>query len=110
MYRFFNQHLELGHDGANPAALAERDFRPLSREELTVWRGGYERCRPTPSEEAELGIVRALAADTSVRRLPSISISSSSSSSSLAGLSSCESWLAITTALSCPSCSHRRHS
>ena len=67
MYRFFNQHLELGHDGANPAALSERDFRPLSREELTVWRCGYEGCSPTPSEEAELGIVRALAADTSVR-------------------------------------------
>ena len=59
MYRFFNQHLELGHD---ESALAERDFRVLSPEELTVWRGHAD-SRPTPSEEAELTIVRAIAAD-----------------------------------------------
>ena len=31
MYRFFNQHLELGHDEAS--GFAERDFRPLGAAE-----------------------------------------------------------------------------
>lgn len=60
MYRFFNQFLELGHE---EFALKERDFRPLGENELTVWRG-HEDVRPTPSEEEELRIVRAIAADS----------------------------------------------
>lgn len=59
MYRFFNQFLELGHE---ESALKERDFRPLSADELTVWRD-HEDKRPMPTEESELGIVRAIAAD-----------------------------------------------
>jgi dienelactone hydrolase len=43
MYQFANRHLSLGL----PAPVAERDFKPLSQEELTVWTKDH----PAPSGE-----------------------------------------------------------
>ncbi len=63
MYRFFNQFLELGHE---ESALKERDFRPLNADELTVWRNHEDR-RPMATEESELSIVRAIAADNAAQ-------------------------------------------
>jgi dienelactone hydrolase len=45
LYAWFNRHLALGKDAS---ALAERDFTPLTRAELTVW--GEEHPAPTGDE------------------------------------------------------------
>lgn len=53
MLEFFNRHFELGH----PEPVVERDYVPLSREELTVWTD--EHPRPESSEEVEVKLLRA---------------------------------------------------
>lgn len=57
MYEFFNKHLKLGQT----SPIMERDFVPLTKEELTVWNG--EHPAPARSVENELRILRGLAAD-----------------------------------------------
>lgn len=56
MYAFFNKHLHLG-----AAEIVERDYQPLSKEELTVWDDQHP--MPASNEEAELKIVRGFDAD-----------------------------------------------
>ena len=57
MYEFFNQHLKLGH--ASP--IVERDFKPLTKDELTVWNAKHP--APEANEDNELRIARGLASD-----------------------------------------------
>ena len=57
MYEFFNKHLKLGQT----SPIAEREFVPLTKEELTVW--SKEHPAPEANEENELRIVRGLAKD-----------------------------------------------
>ncbi|MDX1962559.1 MAG: acetylxylan esterase [Pirellulales bacterium] len=52
MYAFFNKHLKLG--AADP--IRERDFQPLTIEEMTVWSGTHK--RPLPSVEHEVDLLR----------------------------------------------------
>lgn len=56
MYNFFNKHLQLGL-----ANIEERDFVPLTKEEISVWDG--EHPMPPDGIEAELKILRAFDAD-----------------------------------------------
>lgn len=55
MYEFFNQHFELGQS----SPIVEADFKPLSREELTVWNKQYP--APSGDEESEIRILHTLA-------------------------------------------------
>jgi dienelactone hydrolase len=57
MYEFFNKHLKLGV--ASP--IVEKDFVPLTKEELTVWDDQHP--APAATVENELKIVRGFAAD-----------------------------------------------
>lgn len=57
MYEFFNKHLNLGQT----SPIEERDFDPLSNEELTVW--SAEHPAPEANEDNELRITRGFAAD-----------------------------------------------
>lgn len=57
MYEFFNTHLKLGQQ----SPIAERDFVPLTKDELTVWNVEYP--KPESTEDAELRIVRGFAVD-----------------------------------------------
>jgi dienelactone hydrolase len=52
MYRWFNRHLKLGLQEPD----AERDYRRLSKEELTVWDEGHP--RPEGGEEFERRLLR----------------------------------------------------
>ncbi|MBA3311837.1 MAG: acetylxylan esterase [Planctomycetaceae bacterium] len=52
MYEFFKAHLALQGD------VEERDFQPLSREELTVWNS--EHPKPAMDEAAEVALMQAL--------------------------------------------------
>jgi len=47
MYRWFNEHLKLGHDAET---IEERDYRPLSVEEMSVWDDAH----PAPPGGVEL--------------------------------------------------------
>jgi len=53
MYAFFNKHLRLGHDDP----IVERDFAPLTRDEMTVWTSGHP--KPACDDDAEIGVLRA---------------------------------------------------
>ncbi len=53
MYEFFNKHFKLGW----PSPIEEKDFIPLSRDELTVWNEQHP--KPPHDEEAELAMLRA---------------------------------------------------
>jgi dienelactone hydrolase len=53
MYRFFNKHLKLGADDN----LEERDFKPLTIKEMSVWND--EQPKPANDDEAELKMLRA---------------------------------------------------
>lgn len=57
MYEFFNKHLALGQK----SPIEERDFVPLTKEELTVWNA--EHPAPAATEDNELRIVRGFDAD-----------------------------------------------
>jgi dienelactone hydrolase len=52
MYDFFNRHLRLGLE-----QIVERDYQPLSKEEMSVWNDRHP--MPASDDEAELKIVRA---------------------------------------------------
>ncbi|HEX6986119.1 MAG TPA: acetylxylan esterase, partial [Planctomycetaceae bacterium] len=54
MYEFFNRHLNLGVEGP----IEERDFVPLTREELTVWDERHP--KPATDEIAEVALMRTL--------------------------------------------------
>ncbi len=53
MYEFFNRHLNLGLE----SPIVERDYRPLSVEELTVWTEAQP--MPQATDEAERKVIRA---------------------------------------------------
>lgn len=53
MYEFLNEHLELGQEH-----IEERDFVPLTRDELTVFNDSHP--APPKTEDAEVEILRAL--------------------------------------------------
>jgi dienelactone hydrolase len=55
MYDWFNKHLKLG--AAEP--IQEKDYAPLSQEELTVWNDAHP--APATGDEAELKILRSFA-------------------------------------------------
>jgi len=57
MYEFFNKHFQLGAK----SPIVEEDFKPLSREELTVWTA--EHPQPKGGDEHERDLVRKLTAD-----------------------------------------------
>lgn len=57
MYAWFKEHLKLGD-----ASTEERDFKPLSVEELTVWNA--EHPKPKMDEDAEVALAKALDADS----------------------------------------------
>lgn len=57
MYEFFNTHLKLGQQ----SPIVERDFVPLTKEELTVWNSDHP--KPESNDDNELRIVRSFAAD-----------------------------------------------
>lgn len=57
MYAWFNQHLGLGYDPVPE----ERDFQPLSIEELTVW--NEEHPRPASGDDEERRLLRVITAD-----------------------------------------------
>jgi dienelactone hydrolase len=52
MYEWFNQHLGLGHS----SPIVERDYKPFSVEELTVWNDRYP--KPAMDEAAEVALVK----------------------------------------------------
>lgn len=55
MYEFFNQHFQLGMS----SPIVEEDFKPLSREELSVWNKTYP--APPGDEQSEIKILHTLA-------------------------------------------------
>lgn len=57
MYEFFNRHLKLGFE----SPIVERDFKPLTIEEATVWDADHRMPEATP--ETELRVLRAIAKD-----------------------------------------------
>ena len=57
MYDFFNRHFRLGL--ASP--VEERDFEPLSKEEMSVWSARHP--KPASDQAAELALMRALDGD-----------------------------------------------
>ncbi len=57
MYEFFNRTLNLGFD-----KIEERDFKPLTKDEATVWSGGHS--APELGENYEVKVLRALDADS----------------------------------------------
>lgn len=57
MYGFMNKHLHLG-----AGEIVEKDFKPLSKEEISVWDSDHP--MPKSDEAAELKVVRAFAADS----------------------------------------------
>lgn len=71
MYAFFNKYLNLGFD-----EIVERDYQPLTKEEISVWDTGHP--MPPSGEEAELKVVRAFDAD-SQRQLAALTPTDSSS-------------------------------
>lgn len=60
MYEFFNQHLKLG-----VTTIEERDFKPLTRDEATVWSGEFK--GPELNEETEVKALQALDADSNAQ-------------------------------------------
>ncbi len=60
MYEFFNQHFKLGH-----TTIEERDFKPLTRDEATVWSGEFK--GPELNEDTEVKALRALDADSNAQ-------------------------------------------
>lgn len=56
MYEFFNRTLKLGFD-----KIEERDFKPLTKDEATVWSGSHK--APVLDEDYEVKVLRALDAD-----------------------------------------------
>lgn len=56
MYHFFNKHLQLG-----AGEIAEKDYRPLSKDEISVWDADHP--MPAAGDEAELQVVRGFDAD-----------------------------------------------
>jgi len=68
VYRFLNEHLRLGHD----PPILERDFQPLTQEELTVWTQDYPRPHgPQMGDPHERALLRWWTQD-SVARLGEI--------------------------------------
>ncbi|WP_417378822.1 alpha/beta hydrolase family protein [Gimesia sp.] len=65
MYEFFNQHFQLGLT----SPIVEADFKPLSREQLTVWNDRYP--APPGDEQSEIKILHTLAKHNAeqIRRL-----------------------------------------
>lgn len=59
MYAWFNKHLRLG---ADPDALIERDYQPLSIDEMTVWNS--EHPKPDSSEDYERSLSKYIADDS----------------------------------------------
>ncbi len=57
MYGFFNKHLHLG-----AGEIAERDFVPLTKEDISVWDDAHP--KPATNEDAELKVVRGFAASS----------------------------------------------
>lgn len=57
MYEFFNKHLNLGQQ----TPIVERDFKPLTQAEATVWDATHP--APEPTIENELKILRGFAED-----------------------------------------------
>jgi hypothetical protein len=57
MYAFFNKHLHLGLED-----IQERDYKPLTKEEISVWDDQHP--MPEPGDAAELKILRAFVADS----------------------------------------------
>jgi len=55
MYEFFNQHFKLGMT----SPIIEADFKPLTREELSVWNKKYP--APPSDEQSEIKILHTLA-------------------------------------------------
>ncbi|MEX2188542.1 MAG: acetylxylan esterase, partial [Pirellulales bacterium] len=58
MYGWFKEHLKLAAD----APIEERDYKPLSIEEMTVWDDAHP--KPKMDEEAEVALCKALDADS----------------------------------------------
>jgi hypothetical protein len=54
MYEFFNKHLQLNV----PTPIEERDFVPLTQEEMSVWNDQYP--KPPQDEDAEIALLRNL--------------------------------------------------
>ncbi len=54
MYDFLNRHLDLGL----PTPIQERDYKPLSQEEMTVWND--EHPKPATDVEAEVALMNSL--------------------------------------------------
>lgn len=60
MYEFFNSALKIG-----ASSTAERDYKPLTKEEATVWSGDHK--APTLNEDFEVAALRALDADSNAK-------------------------------------------
>ncbi|MGC3971517.1 MAG: hypothetical protein QM775_30495 [Pirellulales bacterium] len=58
MYEFFNEHLKFGAK----SAIVETDFKPLSRDELTVWTGEHQ--QPASGPEFERKLLRHMTEDS----------------------------------------------
>lgn len=58
MYRWLNQHLKLG---LSEDQLTERDFDPLTREQLTVWDGDHP--QPEGGDDYERGLLKWITSD-----------------------------------------------
>lgn len=52
LYEFMNEHLRLGHE----TPIEEKDYVPLSREELTVWTADHP--KPECDDDAEVAVLR----------------------------------------------------
>lgn len=58
MYEFFNKHFNLGATGP----IQEKDFQPLTKDELTVWNA--EHPKPAMDVDHEIAFLKALEADS----------------------------------------------
>lgn len=58
MYRWMNKHLGIGQ----PEPIDERPFRPLSREEMTVWTEGHP--KPAAGPDSERSLLRWITEDS----------------------------------------------
>lgn len=57
MYEFFNEHLKLGAK----STIVESDFKPLTRDELTVWTGEHK--QPASGDDFERKLIRHMTED-----------------------------------------------
>lgn len=60
MYDFFNEHLQLGAK----SPIVEADFKPLAREELTVWTGGEHKQPESVGEPFERELTKYMTEDS----------------------------------------------